>query len=91
MNINKILFKNISSIFLNYMDILVSKSKPIKICAMVLASVFIIICYELDVGAYRNNSKLASIYLTYSGKERYEILDSKSISSLGDCNGDYFC
>ncbi|CAK82348.1 unnamed protein product (macronuclear) [Paramecium tetraurelia] len=75
------------------MDILVGKSKLIKVGSMVLVAVFIIICYQLDVGAAKGNSKMLSTYFTYSGKFRVEVevLDIKETSSIEDCNGIYFC
>ncbi|CAD8163668.1 unnamed protein product [Paramecium octaurelia] len=73
------------------MDILIGKSKLIKVGSMVLVAVFIIICYQLDVGASTGNSNLLSAYLTYSGKIRIKILDQESTGSIEDCHGDYFC
>ena len=73
------------------MDILVSKSKLIKIGAMLLVAVFIIICYELDVGAAKANTDMLSLYFTYSGKLRIEFLGNKETDKIEDCHDIYFC
>ncbi|CAD8159297.1 unnamed protein product [Paramecium pentaurelia] len=73
------------------MDILVGKSKLIKIGAMLLVAVFIIICYELDVGAAKANTDMLSLYFTYSGKLRIDFLGNTETGKIEDCHGVYFC